>query len=242
MKHVAPSLKHSTSTLVPAPHAIAVWLVLAVALTGVSGCKRKPKERVRAVHIEEGAAKPRVNVGLSEGATNANSPQGELTDVTRTAADDLPCDVTTTWLANVIPLEEREADWTTPVAKWTRERAVGLLLTSDELRGPTLGSRARTPPQALAMAVLVDHPDGVCAIAYVLKRSGLPGRLYALSAAYLRDPELFKKLVVDYAHLRTPVPTRFGLIEGSSRTSELVGRIQTGGVPEAWLVAARVTQ
>lgn len=208
--------------------------VLLVALIAMMGCHRSHREHQHSVVTESGA-RPRTEM-LAQVNPNPQTPaQVEAAEhVTRTAADDVKCDERSNWLRGVVPTEETEADWARPMEKWNRERAMALLLTVERVRGPAVGPRGRVPPQAWAMMELVKQPDLLCASVWLLKRAPLPGRMYALSALWLGDRPMFNTLAVDYENLPAPVPVTFGLVEGEARANDLVARIRSGELPNAW--------
>ncbi len=210
--------------------ALVVSLLLVAAM--LPAC-RGSHARAR-THVAEASIQPRVERFNQIKAAPASAATDAPEHVTRTAADDLPCHATATWLRDVLPAEENAADWDRPLDKWTRDRAVSLLLTADRVRGPAVGAKGRVPPQVWAMVELSRQPDLACDAAWILKRAPLPGRIYALGALWLGDRPHFLTLSVDYAELPAPVPVTFGLIDAEVRASDLVSRIRTGELPEAW--------
>ena len=185
-------------------------------------------------HIRESSTQPRIERFSHINAAPASAALEAPEHATRTAADDLPCQATATWLKEALPAEEAPTDWGRPLDKWTRERAIALLLTTDRVRGPAVGPKGRVPPQVWATIVLSRQPDLLCAAAWVLKRAPLPGRIYALGALRLADRPHFDMLSVDYSELPAPVPVTFGLVDGEVRASDLVARIRSGELPDAW--------
>ena len=109
-----------------------------------------------------------------------------------------------------------------------------LLLTADRVRGPSVGPKGRVPPQVWATIELSRQPDLACAAAWILKRAPLPGRIYALGALWLGDKPHFQSLSVDYSELPAPVLVTFGLVDSEVRAADLVSRLRTGELPEAW--------
>jgi hypothetical protein len=225
---------------VPSPHLIlprnttrTLLLGLAVLMALTTAACGTSRSRARA-HIRESSTQPRIerfkNINATPAAAAVEAPE----HATRTAADDLPCAVTATWLRDILPADEVPADWGRPLAKWTRERAVAILLTADRVRGPSVGPKGHVPPQVWAMIVLSRQSDLACTAAWLLKRALLPGRIYALGALRLADPEHFETLSVDYNQLPAPVPVTFGLVDGEARVVDLVARIRSGELPQAW--------
>ncbi len=189
--------------------------------------------RARAT-VRDSSVQPRVDrfnkINAAPAAAAVEAPEHP----TRTAADDLPCAATSTWLHDVLPADEAPQDWERPLDKWTRERAVALLLTTDRVRGPNVGPKGRVPPQVWATIEISRQPDLACTAAWILKRAPLPGRIYALGALWLGDRPHFQSLSVDYSDLPAPVPVTFGLVDGEVRASDLVSRLRTGEIPDAW--------
>ncbi len=209
------------------------WVMaLLVAALALSAC-RGSHGRARA-SVREAAVQPRVDrfnqINAAPAAAAVEAPE----HLTRTAADDLPCAATATWLHDVLPADENAADWERPLEKWTRERAIALLLTADRVRGPSVGPKGRVPPQVWATIELSRQPDLACAAAGILKRAPLPGRIYALGALWLGDKPHFQSLSVDYSELPAPVLVTFGLVDSEVRAADLVSRLRTGELPEAW--------
>lgn len=210
-----------------------LWVACVLAVVGMSACRGSNKaasNRARAA----ASVQPRVDRFNQIKAAPATAPVDQPEHPTRTAVDDLPCHATATWLRDVLPAEEAAADWERPLDKWTRERAVALLLTADRVRGPAVGAKGRIAPQVWATVELSRQPDVLCASAWILKRAPLPGRIYALAALWLADRPHFEALSVDYSELPAPVPVTFGLVEGQARAADLVARIRSGELPEAW--------
>ncbi len=207
-------------------------LVMACALPACRGGRSHSRSNVRESQIQ-----PRVERFSHINATPASAAAEAPEHPTRTAADDLPCQATATWLRDVLPSEEAAPDWERPMDKWTRERAVAILLTADRVRGPSVGPKGRVPPQVWATVELARQPDLACTAAWILKRAPLPGRIYALGALWLGDRAHFDALSVDYSMLPAPVAVTFGLVDGEVRAADLVSRIRTGELPKAWQAA-----
>ena len=210
-------------------------LCLFLATLALPAC-RSSHQRARA-QLRESSVQPRVERFNQINAAPASAATDAPDHPTRTAADDLPCAATATWLREAMPADEAAADWERPLDKWTRDRAVALLLTTDRVRGPSVGPKGRVPPQVWATVELSRQPDLLCAAVWILKRAPLPGRIYALGALWLGDRPHFNSLSIDYSELPAPVPVTFGLVDGQVRAVDLVSRIRTGELPEAWRAA-----
>ena len=240
MDHRHASQTLPRTALTPFLRQFAVALLVAVTLVGGVGCRRSGKARPK-TQISEEQSRPReemmANVNASPTLRNAVADGPE--ESTRTAADDIPCDVTGTWMRYVMPSDETPADWERPQDQWHRERALAILLTADRVRGPSVGPKGRVPPQVSALVALSKEPDVVCSAVWLLKRATLPGRIYALGALWLGDRRAFEKLSVDYARLPSPVPVTFGVVEGEARAADLVARLASGDLSAAWYGATQ---
>lgn len=213
---------------------LCVLLLTALALVS-GGCRRSAKNKARP-QVSDEQSRPRTEMMANVNATpTSNNATPDLPEEsTHTAADDIPCDVTGTWMRYVMPADEAPEDWSRPQDQWRRERALAILLTADRVRGPSIGPKGLVPPQVSALVALAKEPDVVCSTVWLLKRAPLPGRVYALGALWIGDRGAFAKLAGDYERLPAPVPVTFGVVEGEARTSDLIHRIRSGDLAQAW--------
>lgn len=153
----------------------------------------------------------------------------------------LPCHATEleaqSWYFQVLPRDETPDDKKFPADKWTRERAMGLLLTTAEYREAKPVQGEGIIPQAYAFESLLRQPDGVCAFISVMHRAPLAGRLYALAGIRELDPKRYDAFIYDYEALPSMVPTRPGDTIEPTRVAQLVSRISSGEPAKALLAA-----
>lgn len=132
-----------------------------------------------------------------------------------------------------VPSPPNRSDPACEVFAWplTAERAAAFLKRTHTFAGSGVGVAGVPPPQMAAFQVLMDQPNAGQWFEHIAGTGGVAGRLYALAAFQLLDPERAFVLGAELRASRDQVNTSFGCIfdsEPVTRVAETVERHSVG--------------
>lgn len=101
-------------------------------------------------------------------------------------------------------------------------KAYALLLRAERFEGVDTNEGGELSELVEAYRLLLQGPCADQAFESLLKKSTIPGQLYALCGLYFTDQEHFRLVVEKYRHNDEVVPTQFGCVVGGMPISMLV--------------------
>ena len=121
----------------------------------------------------------------------------------------------------------------------TKEKALEILLKTEEFRNHSEGFGGSPSVQVYAFNVVLEQPDAAGAFQYLFRRGKLAGKLYALCGLFHADPGVYAELLPELSERDDQILSNRGCMVGLWPLQEVLLEIENGSLPSAFRDSAQ---